>query len=529
MKPAVAKKFFAYLAKHYPVMCASGAFPLMPPVTDASKWLDRLDDLSRRGIARHVAVLADFRKNFLAEADKAATVEDKSQAQALALNASAAMADLDGVRAWEHAPELYLQVAFTGLEQAADLPAKNDKVRQKRFISRLKGIPALLAHATDNIEATSAASRATSQTMIRDCARYLTELGGQELGQAGKAPRFLADALTALREFDRFVTSRPEIPDPEGPPFTYTAEHVLGTDKTPEELHELAVDEFDARLDSLKRLESEIGGGTWREIYEGYEGPPDDGLAPLDLILREIHRLRAFVQEGPLAGVFADSGLRIEPQPRHMAASQRPIHHDPVLGAWENEPSRCYVSPQIFSGNRFRDTPARLARMRREYPFMAAVQTYPGRHLLDSQRRALGDSPLSQVNNPLFMAGWLAFAECLLNELGYLETPRDRLVHHARGLRRAALARIDTELATGGLDQDHCLAILDQAGFSREEGLAEVRTIRTAPGHRTMPILGLHELTELRRKWALDLPLFCKALFAEGQLPLACIARRQIR
>jgi hypothetical protein len=44
-----------------------------------------------------------------------------------------------------------------------------------------------------------------------------------------------------------------------------------------------------------------------------------------------------------------------------------------------------------------------------------------------------------------------------------------------------------------------------------------------------MPILGLHELTELRREWRLDLPLFCKALFAEGQLPLPFIARRPVR
>ncbi|WFS63216.1 DUF885 family protein [Pseudodesulfovibrio thermohalotolerans] len=529
MKPGIAKKFFAYLAKHYPVMCASGAFPLMPPVTDASKRLDRLDDLSRKGIARHLASLESFRRTFLAEADKATVPTDKALAEALAMNASGAIAELDGIRAWERAPELYLQVAFTGLEQAADLPAKNERARQKRFIARLKAVPALLAHAIKNVEAASAAGRANSQTMVRDCARYLTELSGMELGRTGRAPRFLADALASLREYDRFVTSRPVIPDPDGPPFSYTAEHVLGTSRSAEELRDLAEAEFDARLTSLKRLESEIGGGSWQELYEGYEGPPTDGLAPLDLIIREIHRLRSFVQNGPLSGVFTDSGLRIEPQPRHMASGLRPIHHDPVLGAWENEPSRCYVSPQIFTGNRFRDTPAHLARIRREFPFLTAMQTYPGRHLLDSQRRALDDPILSQVTNPLFMAGWLAFSEHLLDELGYLETDLDRLVRHVRGLRRAALARIDCELASGDLDQDHCLTILDKAGFTREEGLAEAKLIRTAPGHRIMPILGLHELTELRREWRLDLPLFCKTLFAEGQLPLPCIARRQIR
>lgn len=521
MKNKTAKKFFAYLAKHYPVMCASGAFPQMPPVTDSSKWLDRLDDLSRKGILSHVESLLGFRKSFLAAAEKAATPAERAENLALALSAGGAATDLDGARGWEHAPEFYLQVAFNGLEQAADMPAKNEKARQKRFTKRLRAIPGLLAHAPENIEAISSVSRAASQTLIRDCARYLTDLGKHELGQAGKTPRYLAEALDALRDFDRFVTSRPEIPESEGPSFECMAEYVLGTDRTPAQIETLTEAEFERRLEIL----AETQGDNWKQAYEGYEGPPIDNLAPLDLIIREIHRLRSFVHEGPLAGAFADAGLRIDPQPLHLASSLRPIHHDPALGAWENEPSRCYVSPLLFSGNRFRDNPARLARVRREYPFMAATQTYPGRHLLDAQRRNLGDSPMSQVTNPLFMAGWLSFSEDLLDELGYLETPLDRLVHHVRGLRRAALARVDAGLAAGTRDLDQCMAILAEAGFSRDEGLAQIRSIRLAPARRSMQVLGLHEINALRREWGLELTQFCRKLFAGGQLPFSSIGK----
>ena len=154
------------------------------------------------------------------------------------------------------------------------------------------------------------------------------------------------------------------------------------------------------------------------------------------------------------------------------------------------------------------------------------METYPGRHLLDSQRRALGESPLSQITNPLFMAGWLAFAENLLDELGYLETPLARLAHHQRGLRRAALAMIDAGLAMGTMDQDRCLEILDETGFSREEGLSHVRAIRLAPSSEAMHILGLHEITQLRKRSRMDLGPFCTALFAGGQLSFAHIERR---
>lgn len=526
MKLKLAKKYFAYVAKHFPVMCASGAFPMLPPAVESAKKLDRLDDLSKKGIAKHVAALNRFHADFTATAVKAKTPELAAQAHGLALSASGAIMELDSIRTWEKAPELYLQVAFTGLEQAAALPAKNEKARQKRFIRRLRDIPSLLRHAPANIEAISQTSRATAQTMVRDCARYLTDLGNSELGKAGKVPRYLADALSALKDFDRFVISRPEIPDSQGPSFEQMCESVLGTEKTAENILGMAEEEFERRLDSLRWLENEIGSGkSWQQLYDGYPGPSIDDLDPIDVIIREIHRLRRFVHVDGLPEVFNDTPLRIAPQPLHLTSTLRPIHHDAATGAWEDESSRCYVSPQLFSGRGFRDDRIRLARARKEFPFMTAMQTYPGRHLLESQRRALGDSPMSQVTNPLFVAGWLAFAENLMEELGYLETPLDRLVHHKRGLARAGLAMVDAGLAVGVMDQDRSISILGQAGYSKEEALNHVRDIRLAPARRAMHVLGLYEVTSMRKDSKMDLGPFCAALFKNGQLPLRIIAR----
>jgi len=524
MKTKSAGKFFSYIAKQFPVMCASGSFPLMPPVSDASRRLDRLDDLSKKGIARHIAKLTSFKNEFIAAEANATSLEDQGQAKALALSASGAISELNSIRTWEKSPEIYLQVAFIGLEQAATLPAKSEKARLKRFIKRLKNVPDLLGQAPVNVEAISPASRAAAQTMVRDCARYLTELKESELGKADKAHRFLTDTLSALKDFDRFVTSCPEVPESEGPPFRDIAANILGTDKTPEEIFAIAEDEFNRRIQSLRWLESEAGNGSdWKNTHSAYNGPDIGDMEALDIIIREIHRLRGFLLDSALPGVFSDSGLNITPHPLHQASTMRPIHYAPALGAWDNETSHCYVSPQIFTGRGFRDNPARLARIRREFIFMTARQTYPGRHLLDSQRRALGDSPLSQVTNPLFTAGWLAFAENLLEELGYLENPLDRLVHHQRGLRRAALAMIDAGLAVGNMDQDTCLPILNDAGFSREESLNRLRAIRLTPAYRVMPVLGLHELTTLRSMSNMELGPFCKALFAGGQLPFSII------
>ncbi len=521
MKIKSADKFFSYLGKQYPVMCASGAFPLMPPVTASAQWLDRFDDLSRKGIAKHVTRLSSFKKEFESEAARADAPE-RWALLALARSAACAIAELDGIRTWEKAPELYLQVAFSGLEQAVDMPSKTQSALEKRFIKRLKAIPALLAHAPNNIETISPTSRAFTQTMIRDCARYLTGLGESDLGRTGKTPRLLNDCLAALRDYDRFVASHPEVPETEGMSFNLMASGVLGTDRSAAEIFSMARDEFARRSEALRRLEPELG-ANWRDALAAYDGPAEKDAEPLDAVVREIHRLRAFVYDTALPGVFADAALRIDPQPLHLASTLRPIHYDPALGAWPNEPSRCYVSPQMFTGRGFRDDPSRLARMRREYVFMTARQTYPGRHLLNSQRRTLTDSPLSQVINPLFMAGWNAFAENLLDELGYLKNPLDRLVHHRRGLSEAAMAMIDAGLAVGDLDQDRCIAILADAGFSKDESLNRIRAVRLAPASRVMSVLGLHEIQTLRQDSGMELGAFCTALFANGQLPFQAL------
>lgn len=524
MKIRAAAKYFAYIGKHFPVMCASGAFELMPPVANAADWLDRFDDLSGKRVDKHVAKLEKFRKDFETAESKAATPEDQGTARALQLSASCAITELSAIRTWAHAPQLYLHVAFTGLQQAVDMPSKTDRNREKRFLKRLRAVPAFLALAPDNIEAITPTHRATAQTMIRDCARYLTELGDSDLGRIGKTPTFLDDGLRALREFDRFVAARPEVPEQDGPTFARMTADVIGTDKTAQEIFDIAEEEYSRRTNALKKLESELG-KPWRTALEEYAGPAEEETEALDVVIREIHRLRGFVFETALPGSFRDSGLRIVSQPLHLASTLRPVHYDPALGAWDDEPSRCYVSPQLFSGRGFRDDPNRLARMRREYLFMAARQTYPGRHLLDTQRRRLGDSPLARVTNPLFMAGWLALAEDLLDELGYLTSPLDRLVHHQRGLARAGLAMIDSGLAVGNLDQDRCLSILGEAGYSKEESLNRVRSIRLAPATRVMPVLGLFELRALRADSGLDVGPFCQRLFAHGQLPIDCLRR----
>jgi hypothetical protein len=291
MKIRAAGKYFSYIGKNFPVMCASGAFSLMPPVAEAGARLDKYDDLSQKGIANHVAKLRKFRSEFEQAAHNAESPSDKATANALARSAACAIAELDTIRTWENSPAMYLQVAFTGLSQATDMPCDSTRVREKRFLKRLKAIPALLATAATNVQAISPAKRSLAQTMIRDCARYLNELEENDLGRIGKAPAFLNSCLIALRDFDRFVATIPEIPEADGPPFGLMTNEILGSTRSPDEIYAIAEEEFQRRKAAIHDLVPEVG-GDWKKALAQYAGPDHGERDAHDIIVREIHLLR---------------------------------------------------------------------------------------------------------------------------------------------------------------------------------------------------------------------------------------------
>ncbi|WP_243545239.1 DUF885 family protein [Pseudodesulfovibrio tunisiensis] len=516
MKSKLADKYFAYLAKHFPVMCASARFSFMPAVRTSADRLDRLEDFSQSSIRSRMAKIRKFKNLFEAEQAKADTVEDRAKAEILAQNASGILTEFEQAQTWRKAPELYLSVAFTGLAQCQDMPAETDSVRARRMAKRLVKIPGFLSRVARNVEAISHSSRAAAQTLVRDCARFLNTLESGPLSREGRIARLAQKGLVSLRDFDRFVATRPEVPEPEGPDFTTVMSGVLGSDKSAAEIFEIAETEWRIRLRELDRASRDFG-RDWHSLLEDYTGM--DGTAPLDEMVRTIHELRSFVMEYALPGIFRDADLHIHEPPLHLSSMPDPIQYE--AGLLPDIPAKCFINVHAFSGRGFRDDQTMLARIRREHLFLAARYTYPGLHLLHSSRRASDDPVFSQTAHPLFVHGWLAFAEDMLGELDLLRAPQPRLVLVRRALRRAGTAMIDAGLATKALTQDQCLEILEQTGFSRHEGLELVRTIRLMPGNKVCPVLGLHELRQLRSESGLDLGEFCSRILQGGHVSFA--------
>jgi len=521
MKTGIIKRYFSYLAKAFPVLCASGDIPYLPAAAKAHDLLDRLEDFSPRTIDRHVAKITSFLKDFEKIADSNIGIGNE-QGKAMATNARGVLLEFSGAESWRKDPSLYLKTAFTGIHHALTLPAKSEKARVKRTMKRLRAVPGFLGQTEENIVMVTPETKAVSQTMIRDCARYLQELGKSgQLKSDPKSAQSLQDCLDTLREVDRHIHTRSVVDEAEGPDMETVLTEGLGTSKTVREIFEAANAEWHGALDCLQHIASDMGEPDWRNIYEEYTGPGREDASTLTLFKQEVERLRTFFGETAFGGQLPDLPLSLGESPSYMASLRRAAHYCAPLSKTEGDSARLLVIPHAFSGRGFREDPVRLQRARKELTFLAAQETIPGSHLMAS-RRLLSDDPIiSQLRNPLVAGGWRAFGEHLLLETGYLETPAEQLMFQRRRLCRAARCVVDTGLCIGHADQDRSMELMDQSGFSKKESLEQLRAIRLTPGSHVAPVLGNMEIKALREMAELDITVFCKAFLDGGETPFS--------
>jgi hypothetical protein len=60
----LANRYFEFIAKRFPVMCASDEFHFLPRAEDAAKYYDQTDNLEAGAIKTAIQELKQFRNEF---------------------------------------------------------------------------------------------------------------------------------------------------------------------------------------------------------------------------------------------------------------------------------------------------------------------------------------------------------------------------------------------------------------------------------------------------------------------------------
>ncbi len=553
-----AGRYFAFLAEHFPVMCASDEFHFMPRAEAAAEYYDVLENLDRNVLRENLQEIHRFREEFEKTPVPEGDLESSIDKSLLLSNIDGILIELEDKAVLTHNPLIYLKVAFIGLDHAVSRPAESAATMHNRTLGRLRRIPDLFEQAVKNLESVPVSLREPAEKMTADCILYLDEVERQLSRNAGAAycktlGTRCAKARSSLSGFRQFLeissgegagasdlqvsdtrqaSGARHVSDTRRAADTIEAtlkKHFLST-RSLEEVYRIGMEERERCLAELNSLKAAIEPDkTWNELYSAYLPVTNGDI--LSLYRSECSRL---------SGFFSNKGFDVPAEPLIMPT---PLYLRSVRGSASFSASLPTDSPgsdyfYITSGDMQKDRhplPDTSSqedmqkrvnrRLHREFKFLTAHETIPGHHLLDSCRRRLQNPIRRQIESPLFYEGWACYAESLLIEYGYIDSEIELLVNQKRELWRAARCQIDAGLAAGLLDMNGCVDLLKEAGFEEDEARAQIGRFLLNPGYQLCYTLGRYEILQLRQRYALGLSNFHRELLDAGELPFTLLEK----
>ena len=525
----LANRYFGYLAERFPVMCASDEFHFLPRAQDAIKYYDRMESLAKDDVEETVSSLIEFQQEIQSLANQESDFEKQIDLKLLTASVTGVLTELDKHQTWRHNPLLYLKIAFIGLDHALTKPVSATESLKDRALSRLNAIPALLKQGMVNIDGVPESYHGGAKAMVVDCEQYLIEMGRLKAEFKEHAcEKAIQHVLSALKDFGEFLSHIPTVPDKKFATASIedTLQNHFLSVRNLDEVFEIAVDEWHHMAGRLEKLRLEIDPNhTWQELYHSYAQKNSDDWDTLSLYRQEIDRMCQF---------FVDIGLCDNDFCQTMVLTETPLYLKSVrsgasfaasLTADKTETSLFYITTHLAAKEAER---LLKKRFNREYKFLIAHEAIPGHHMLDSIRRQLKNPVRRQVESALFYEGWASYAEWLLFEYEYINSPMAYLIHTKRRLWRSARCQIDVGLPQGLLSHQDAVSLLTTSGFSRDEAIRQIRRFSLNPGYQLCYYLGSHEFQELKHTYGnqLDSNTFYKLVLSQGEIPFHLIARK---
>ena len=526
------ESYFAYLAKSFPVMCASDEFHFLPRAAAASRYYDRMEDMDGASIEEHISALRDFRKKFALVANEEDDLEKSIDLELLTSSIAGILIELDENRTWLYNPLLYLKIACIGIDHALTKPADSRRETVERTLARLEAVPGLLRNARKNLRVVPGTYHQAALAMFSDCQSYLRETErGLDKEDAARLSGAFGKVRSALAVFGTSLLSLFVAPDRDFAVsgFEATLRDRFGSVRNLSEIFEIANDEWFENLEELGKIQRDISPDkSWRELYHGWS-PEEAGAADtIALYTGEMERLQGFFKSSGFGGVTGQGMPVVCATPAYLQSVRSSASFSAAFTRDGREKDFFFITTQ-GERQRGRQSGALLRkRLHREYKFLTAHETFPGHYLLDSTRRMLQNPVRSQIESPLFYEGWAYYVESLLTEYGYADRPMDRLIDHKRRLWRAARCMIDIGLNTGRLVREDAVRLLMTAGFSQDEAVHQVDRYRLNPGYQLCYSLGRFEILEIRKVYGSRIGHegFHRFLLHCGQLPFHLVEKR---
>jgi uncharacterized protein (DUF885 family) len=273
---------------------------------------------------------------------------------------------------------------------------------------------------------------------------------------------------------------------------------------------------------------------TVKELLEAAKADHPTGEGLLDAYRQQMTAIRQYVIDQGIASIPPDESLRIIETPAYL----RPII-----------PYAAYMSPGLLEEKQegiFIVTPVdpgmspdeQEQKLRGHYwaklPITALHEAYPGHHLqlVWANRQETIPRRMGSFLATLFIEGWAFYCEELLERMGYISQPIQRLGRLSDQLWRAARIILDVSLHTRGMGVDEAVQFLVQeCSLEPTNALAEVRRYTQSPTQPQSYLMGKLAIVELvadyrRAHPEASLRQVHDALLGSGSLPPRLMRQR---
>ena len=164
----------------------------------------------------------------------------------------------------------------------------------------------------------------------------------------------------------------------------------------------------------------------------------------------------------------------------------------------------------------------------------ALHEAYPGHHLQLTYANTVGSLPrkLGGFLSTVFVEGWAFYCEELMERLGYINKPRERLGRLSDQLWRAARIILDVSLHRGKMTVEEGIDFLvDRAGLEKSNAVAEIRRYTMSPTQPMSYLIGKLEIIKVIEEYKkghpdISLRELHDAVLSCGSLPLRLLRER---
>lgn len=507
----------------------------------------RLGDHSAAGRARQEKMLREAVVQ-LESTDPATWSLDARVDRALMTQmAKSFLRGFEKTRAHERSPGLYLGECMGGVFLLLMRDFAPFRARMRAVLGRLLEVPRVLAQGQENLvpeRVPSVWAEVALEGAKRGLVLFRFVVPLLSLRTPLLFPRVLRAsrrAARALKEYIGFLEGK-VVPRAKGD-FAAGKElfeemlredHLL--DYTADGLLEVGWKLFQDTQAQMETLAAKVAPGKKaREIVDEAKKDHPTARDLLKTYRREMERARRFVQEKGIVTIPEGEKLTIRATP----ASMRPVIPYAAYsmpGPLEKKQEGIFWVTPV---DRFMPRKAREEKLRghnhAKIPVTALHEAYPGHHLqLVYANRHTKTLPrkLGSALSSVFVEGWAFYCEELMENLGFIDKPVQKIARLQDQLWRAARIILDVSLHTGKMTVEEAIQFLvDKVGLERSNATAEVRRYTSSPTQPMSYLIGKMEILKVieeykRRNPGKSLREMHDAILSCGSLPPKLLAQR---